>query len=154
MLLLLPYAIPHTKHFIVVSGLLFFLISVEQFFVVFLTVHLFILKESVWVEGGTEREERIPRIALCREPMCDESWDHDLSQNQIMAWAKIKSAALGTQVAQSVESPASAHVMIFWFVSLSPTLGFLLLPQSPLHIFCPSPHSFCPSLSLSKINKH
>ena len=54
--------------------------------------------------------------------------------------------AWGTWVAQSVECPTSAQVMISQFVSSSPTSGCLLSAQSPLQILCPPlsvplPHS-------------
>ena len=70
----------------------------------------------------------------------------------------------GTWVAQSVEYPTSAQVIIWWFVSSSPASGSVLkdwsmepasdsvslsLCLSPTHIL-----SLSLSLSLSKMNKH
>ena len=43
-----------------------------------------------------------------------------------------------TWVAQAVEHLISAQIIIYWFVSSSPTLGSLLSAQSLLQI--PSPH--------------
>ena len=66
----------------------------------------------------------------------------------------------GAWVAQSVEHPTSAQVMISWLVSLSPTSGSVLTARS----LEPDLDSVSPSLSaapllalclsLSKINKH
>ena len=66
----------------------------------------------------------------------------------------------GARVAQLVELPTSAWVLISQFVSSSPTSGSLLSVWSPLQILCP-PISAPPplararslSLSLSKLNK-
>ena len=43
---------------------------------------------------------------------------------------RLQMAYRGTWVAQSVKNPTSAQVMISWFVSLSPVLGFVLTAQS------------------------
>ena len=50
----------------------------------------------------------------------------------------------GTWVAQLIRRPTSAQVMISWFVSSSPTLGFMLTAQS----LEPASDSVCVSLSL------
>ena len=67
-----------------------------------------------------------------------------------------KSFPGGTWVAQSVEHPTSAQVMISWFVSSSPTSGSVLTAQSLEPAMDSVSHSFCPSpthaLSLS-LNK-
>ena len=80
-------------------------------------------------------------------------------------WKPLRHSALlrivknrGAWVAQSVERPTSAQVMISWFMSLSPTSGSVLTPQS----LEPVSDSVSPSLSapplltlclsLSKIN--
>ena len=57
----------------------------------------------------------------------------------------------GSWVAQSVEHPTLAQVMISWLVSLSPTLGSVLAAQSLelLQILC-----LPLSLPLSLKNKH
>ena len=66
----------------------------------------------------------------------------------------------GVWVAQSVELPASAQVMISRFVSSSPTSGSVLTAQSPepaSDSVSPSLSALPPlvlSLSFSKINKH
>ena len=57
----------------------------------------------------------------------------------------------GTWVAQLVERPTSAQVMVSWFVVLSPALGLLLSVQSLLQILCP-PLSALPLLTLSLKN--
>ena len=62
----------------------------------------------------------------------------------------------GTWVAQSVECPTSAQIMISQFMSSSPPLGSLLL-VSPLQILCPlapSPSLLTLSVSLKNKNKH
>ena len=69
---------------------------------------------------------------------------------------------MGAWVAQSVERPTSAQVMISQFVGSSPTSGCMLTAQSlepawdsvSLSLsLCPSPtHTLSHSLSLSKIN--
>ena len=53
----------------------------------------------------------------------------------------------GAWVAQSVERPTSAQVMVSQFMGSSPTLGSLLSAQSLLWILCLS-------LSVPKINKN
>ena len=62
----------------------------------------------------------------------------------------------GTWVAQSVECPTLAQIMLSWFLSSSPTSGSLLLAQSLLWILClpslPFP-SLC-SLKTKQTNKH
>ena len=66
----------------------------------------------------------------------------------------------GAWVAQSVECPTSAQVMISWFVSLSPASGSVLTAQSlerasdsvSPSLSAPSPIMLC--LSLSKLTKH
>ena len=60
----------------------------------------------------------------------------------------------GARVAQSVEHPTSAQVMISQLVSSSPTSGFLLSAQSPLQSLC-SPLSLCasPAHTVSLKNK-
>ena len=75
-----------------------------------------------------------------------------------------KSVCWGAWVAQSVEDPASAQIMISRFVSSSPASGSVLTAQSlePVSdsvspsLSAPSPLvlSLPLSLSLSKINKH
>ena len=60
-----------------------------------------------------------------------------------------------TSVAQAVEHLISAQIIIYWFVSSSPTLGSLLPAQSPLR--SPLPISLCTFpivFSLSKISRH
>ena len=67
----------------------------------------------------------------------------------------IKMQRRGAWVAQSVECPTSAQVMISRFMSSTPTWGSLLSAQSLLRILS-LPLSLCPSLltlSLSQ-NKH
>ena len=73
-----------------------------------------------------------------------------------------RSASWGTWVAQSVEHPTSAQVMISRSVSSSPELGSVLTAQglepawdsvSP-SLSVPPLLMLCLSLSLSKINKH
>ena len=57
-------------------------------------------------------------------------------------------------MAQSVMHLILAHVMIFWFVSLSPALGLLLLAQTLLRVVSPCGSAHPPlvlSLSLSQI---
>ena len=60
----------------------------------------------------------------------------------------------GHLVAQSVKLPTSAQVMISWFVSSSPALGFVVTAQSPepAQILSPSLCPF-PSHALSLKNK-
>ena len=68
----------------------------------------------------------------------------------------------GAWVAQSVERPTSAQVMISQSVSSSPALGSVPTAQSlePVSdsvspsLSAPPPLTLCLSLSLSKINKH
>ena len=62
----------------------------------------------------------------------------------------------GAWVAQSVERPTSAQVMISWFISLSPALGSVLTAQSLEPASDPvSPSALhLHSISLSKINQH
>ena len=69
----------------------------------------------------------------------------------------IKKVELGAAwVAQSVERPTSAQVMISWSVSSSPASGSVLTAQSPEpvtdsvspSIFAPPPLVLCLSLSL------
>ena len=65
-------------------------------------------------------------------------------------------------MAQLVERPTSAQVIISWFVSLSPTSGSALAAQSlepaldavSPDLSAPPLLTLCLSLSLSKINKH
>ena len=64
-------------------------------------------------------------------------WDHDLSQSQ-------ESDAWGAWVAQSVQCPTSAQVIISQFVSLSPASGSVLTAQS----LEPVPDFVSPSLSV------
>ena len=56
----------------------------------------------------------------------------------------------GAWVAQSVECPTSAQVMISRLVGLSPASGFVLTARSLRQILCSFP---APALSL-RINKH
>ena len=53
----------------------------------------------------------------------------------------------GALVAQLVKHPSFALVMISWFMSSSPTLGFALIMQNLLWILClplcPSPKLTC-----------
>ena len=63
----------------------------------------------------------------------------------------------GAWVAQSVERPTSAQVMISWSVSSSPASGSVLTARSLLRILCLPLSLLLPcscSVSLSKINKH
>ena len=68
------------------------------------------------------------------------------------------STSWGAWVAQSVEVPTLAQVMISWFVSLSPMSGFVLTAQILKPASDPVSPSLCSSpahtlsLSLSKIN--
>ena len=81
---------------------------------------------------------------------------------QLLWFLCLKKRAWGTWVAQSVEPPTLAQVMISQFVSSSPVLGSVLTAQSlepASHSVSPS-LSLCPfpahavSLSVSKINKY
>ena len=58
----------------------------------------------------------------------------------------------GTWVAQSVEHPTSAQVMISRFVSWSPASGSLLSVQSPLQSLCPLLYPPFPCSYSLKIN--
>ena len=60
-----------------------------------------------------------------------------------------KTGRWGARVAQSVELPTSAQVMILRFVSSSPASGSVLTAQS----LEPASDSVSPSLSVSKTNK-
>ena len=53
-------------------------------------------------------------------------------------------ANYGAWMAQLVKCQTSAQVMIFWFMSSSPTSGSLLSVQHLLWILC-TPLSLCPS---------
>ena len=65
----------------------------------------------------------------------------------------------GARVAQLVEHPTSAQVIISWFVGLSPALGSVLTAQSLEPALDSVPPSLCPSpahalsISLSVKNK-
>ena len=60
------------------------------------------------------------------------------------SWSIKNQFARGVRVAQLVERPTSAQVMISWFTGSSRTSGWPLSAQCPLWMLCP-PLSLCPS---------
>ena len=79
---------------------------------------------------------------------------YEMTYREWFVWQEKKKAKEvgGAWVAQLVEHHTSAQVMILWFMSSSPTSGWLLSVQSTSDPLSPS-FSVLPS-TLSKISKH
>ena len=84
----------------------------------------------------------------CRPPGTANATTDGEQQRKVKVW--------GVWVAQSVEHPTSAQVMISQFVSSSPASGSVLMAQSlePASDSVSPSLSLCPPVCLPKINKH